>query len=629
MRIIVNGKEAVLKQGFSFDYVSENRLFLGREGYSLTVAFLLRGCPRNIDIFGHIGRADVSKANLTYECAIEYGANCLFGALSVVKVSDSGIECQFAQGKSCQTMTDPFEDTYINKLDLGEYPEGTPTTILPNQAWDSIDNGAVAVALPWINDSYPTSPNNWVSYKDGGYLWHPEMYYLSWQPYLLSIAKRMCDAIGYTYDFREWEESAYRHIIVCNSIPGSWGEQRFSAVMPKWTVAEFFEKLELFLMAEFDFDHKAKYVRMRFTSNVLSEIAPVRIDDVVDEYSAEIAEDNKCEYIASKRLMYKECDHAMQNYYACDWLVYPGVFCYSYPDLDTLIEKNKKKILSGNRVSWGHGHDTANRGPQGASVNCLLYAEKEDTYFVFRSIGVEETGHHFNGNPVYTQVYVLQSANTFGSGMKASDDVADEEIGFVPVCITDTYVSKDDDMGFMMTLRPASTYDSGSSVVISDSGETSRPGNMGQSGASVGYDSSEVQQPSFAAKIEAGDSETDSEYYNEIYVGFWDGTVPDPGVPPCPVIDSVWVSQDWRKVTKPGFDLRLYRGSSRLRLSGFPEIDPRQKFKFSWIGTSIPNPRAIFYIHGKRYLCEKITATFTERGMSQLLKGEFYPLLDD
>lgn len=58
-----------------------------------------------------------------------------------------------------------------------------------------------------------------------------------------------------------------------------------------------------------------------------------------------------------------------------------------------------------------------------------------------------------------------------------------------------------------------------------------------------------------------------------------------------------------------------------------PQVNARQKFKFSWLADEIPNPRAIFYIRGKRYVCEKITATFTENGMSQLLKGEFYPEL--
>lgn len=30
--------------------------------------------------------------------------------------------------------------------------------------------------------------------------------------------------------------------------------------------------------------------------------------------------------------------------------------------------------------------------------------------------------------------------------------------------------------------------------------------------------------------------------------------------------------------------------------------------------------RSVFHIKGKHYLCKKITATFTENGMSQLLK---------
>ncbi|MDE6553182.1 MAG: hypothetical protein K2K98_09545, partial [Muribaculaceae bacterium] len=58
-------------------------------------------------------------------------------------------------------------------------------------------------------------------------------------------------------------------------------------------------------------------------------------------------------------------------------------------------------------------------------------------------------------------------------------------------------------------------------------------------------------------------------------------------------------------------------------------IDRKRKVTFKFLSDDIPNPRALFFIHGRRYICEKITATFTEDGMSQLLKGEFWPLLDD
>ena len=37
--------------------------------------------------------------------------------------------------------------------------------------------------------------------------------------------------------------------------------------------------------------------------------------------------------------------------------------------------------------------------------------------------------------------------------------------------------------------------------------------------------------------------------------------------------------------------------------------------------------RAIFHIDGFRYICEKITATFTEYGMSRKMKGVFYRVM--
>ncbi len=57
-------------------------------------------------------------------------------------------------------------------------------------------------------------------------------------------------------------------------------------------------------------------------------------------------------------------------------------------------------------------------------------------------------------------------------------------------------------------------------------------------------------------------------------------------------------------------------------------IDPKQKTAFKFLSDRIPDVRALYYIRGKRYICENLTATFTEQGMSQLIKGCFYPVED-
>ena len=53
-------------------------------------------------------------------------------------------------------------------------------------------------------------------------------------------------------------------------------------------------------------------------------------------------------------------------------------------------------------------------------------------------------------------------------------------------------------------------------------------------------------------------------------------------------------------------------------------IDGKKKYNFSFLSKTIPDPRALFYIRGGKYVCQKITATFNENGMSELLKGVFY-----
>ena len=67
MQIYVDNKLAALKQGTSFEYVSENRMFSGSDGYTLTITFPLKDCPQNLAIFGHINLADVSAGKVIFD----------------------------------------------------------------------------------------------------------------------------------------------------------------------------------------------------------------------------------------------------------------------------------------------------------------------------------------------------------------------------------------------------------------------------------------------------------------------------------------------------------------------------------------------------------------------------------
>ena len=127
--------------------------------------------------------------------------------------------------------------------------------------------------------------------------------------------------------------------------------------------------------------------------------------------------------------------------------------------------------------------------------------------------------------------------------------------------------------------------------------------------------------------LRAGEKEKKAEYYDRIYVGWWDGAMASDGKLPHPYVEDVEIAEDWSNYRNVHFSLRLNnKYSSRRKV--IHRIDPKKKATFKFLSDTIPNPRAVFFIKGKKYLCEKITATFTENGMSQLLKGIFYPIVD-
>lgn len=144
------------------------------------------------------------------------------------------------------------------------------------------------------------------------------------------------------------------------------------------------------------------------------------------------------------------------------------------------------------------------------------------------------------------------------------------------------------------------------------------------------YNDGELCQSAAGRAIEAGEKEQGDAYLDKIYMAYWDGTNHFPGKLPCPITDRVVTKNDFTSVVT-SHTMRLSErhtaGSSALS-EALRNIDGKKKYNFSFLSKTIPNPRALFYIRGAKYICEKITATFKEGGRSLLLKGVFYRVLD-
>ena len=608
MHIYVNNKRAALKKGTSFEYVSENRMFSGSDGYTLTITFPLKGCPENIAIFGHINRADVVAQKVIFDCEIRDKGFYKFGSITITEISETEVKTQFLEGRSEQNFDKTFDKVYINELDLGAPPTTSKSSITPSNAWYPEYSGCKYVALPWVNDYSGNIQNKAEHVVDNAaqgrshFEWSSDTTGLSWQPYLLYITKKICEALpggGYSYDFSKWEEvEEYKYLLICNTLPHAWYMPAFANALPHWTVEEYFEKLELFLGGEFDFDHRGRRITFAFTQATLADKRPVCLEDVVEEHSTEVKVDEEnCEYLESKNLVYKDCDHEMWKFYSCDWFIKGWQ--------NRVVRYNSMtELLNANRwlATWSGSHQ------RNSNRDKILYAADCDAYFIVWPISRKAVTFDFNlGRLIFEYKCRLQPVNLFGGRIVNDDEDADQvEIEFVPAWIDDT----DNKYGRVLFLS-FSAYDEDTS--------------------STGEDESKYPfaKTISLSSLEAGEKEKKAEYYDRIYVGWFDGSNHFVGSHlPYPNVEDIAIADDWSNFAYVHFSLRINdRKIKRGQI--MHKIEPKMKTTFKFLADNIPDVRSVFLIRGKRYICEKITATFTENGMSQLLKGVFYPIVED
>ena len=604
MEIRINGKRAMLKKGTSFEYVAENRLFSGSDGYTLSITFPLRHCRENLDIFGHINRMDVIAGKVIFDCEIRDRNFYKFGSITITEINDAEVKTQFLEGRSEQNFDKTFDKVYINELDLGSPPTTSKSAITPLNAWQPNHSNPVCVALPWVNDYSGNIQNKAEHFVDDAlqnrshYEWSVDTTGLSWQPYLIYITKKICEAVGYTPDFSKWEDSEeYKYILICNTLPFAWYMPGFANALPHWTVEEYFEKLELFLGGEFDFDHRGKRISFAFTQATLAEKQPVQLEHIIEEHSTEVkVEEENCEYAEQKNLFYKDCDHEMWKFYSCDWFIKGWQNrVIHYKSLTELMNANK------GYATWRGRHG------RNSNIDKLLYAEDCDAYFVIRAVSRQiqveiRAGHIY---VYYLYKCRLQPVNLFGGRIVNDDEDADsQEIEFVPAWIDDT----EEKYGRVLFLS-FSAYDEDNNTTSEN--DSDHP----------------FMQTHTVSSLATGEKDKKAEYYDRIYVGFWDGSQNTMGKLPRPWVEDIEIRDDWSNFNYLHFSLRINnRQQNRRRI--IHNIEPKMKTTFKFLSDTIPDVRSVFHIRGMKYLCEKITATFTENGMSQLLKIVCYPIVE-
>lgn len=647
MEIIVNGRLACLKKNTSFEYIAENPLFTGSDGYTLTITFPLKDCPENISIFGHLHRQDVEKNKVVFDCEIRDKQFYKAGCITITQISDVEVKTQFLEGRSEQNFKDTFDNIYLNQLDLGTPDNRRAAYYETDLALECGYPLAKYVALPWVNNTSGNLQNAVTISSSGSFQWDSSLKDLSFQPYLLYILQKICSAVNYTGTFTEISNSNWKYLIFCNTLPAAWGLTNFASAMPHWSLTEFFEQLELLMDGEFTINHKSRTIRFDFSYKIAKKAATFYTDQVINKYSVDVALDDKSDYIASKNKAYADNDNRLWPYRSCQWYIAKNKDkAVKYNTLSELL--NYTKTLKESGIYVNGSHKLYARGYKADSDgNKLFYARDVDTYFIMYCYKSElyETTHMGNKEYHWYKYYNrLMPVNQFGKFF-VGKDAEEVELNMVPAWIDDTEETlgpclflECGDMGSAVTWNEESA---GSGSVTN--GDGNRMGGVrtrsfsgsrtdGRQGdTEPEYGEGALAQSLAGKAIEKGDQQKADAYFDKIYVAFWDGVIRKAGKLPRPIVDKIEIDDDFT-ATKPPYSLRLEpkKGvdSQYTPYDYTFKIDNKKKYFFSFLADKIPNPRAEFYIEGGHYICEKLTATFHEdSGMSQLIKGTFYRII--
>ncbi len=632
LQIFINGRPAMLRDNVSFDYVSENRLFSDADDYTLNIAFPLRGCPVNLDIFGRINRPGHSAVARPFDMKIVAGRNVFDGSGIITGVSDEECKVQFFSGRSAENYYSDLDDVFINNLDLGEVPAGlTACRDVPvSKAWAGHSGGMDMVAIPWVNCGTGNIQNNtrlitpeeaagppgpWSPGADQVWKEPDEAegiedynYGLSWMPYLYDIAVAVCGAIGFSCDFSSWKDSKWYDLLVCNAVPHTW-DYRWATLMPHWSVQEFFRKLEPLVEGCFDFDMAAEHVRfIPYADSSRTEGVTV-IDEVIDEFSSDLFEkEEECKMLSQRYVGYASAgDTKTAQALSCQWLVRDLVAMNAVGEFAT-PEDLEAAAAAGNWLKYERsGHRT----------DRPVYAwhiASDDRYVTKRVVKrTSVITLHGDGTltiPVTVVVNEPVMLNNLGPRnvppLRKDAESLDLEIEFVPAVIDDTDLRR-------MVFVPLGEYEDTSTEPLYDSDDSII-------GGQTIYDSVAMN------RLAAGEDDGSKAYFSNIAVGFY------PGARECcrnsmevyPILDRLEFGHVWDtwRPADPKYTLSLRDEDGKF--AGLPKVNPLVRFEFSFLSDSLPDVRSVFIIRGHRYVCEKLTATFSASGMSRKIKGSFW-----
>jgi len=622
MRIYVDGKEAVLKAGSSFEYVSENPLFTEAEGYSLEIEFPLKDCPENILIFGalHVQGVDISK--VTFPCVLDAGTFRKTGILTIVSVSEVEVRVQFLEGMSAGKFSGEGMNAYIDELDYSDY-DGT---VGDGQEvyYDKMREGWSPIVV-W--DSRLDEFFGQTKGLKDNYVMHVHL----WK--LMEIVAEICSINLDLSNLRAI--SFFEKVLIVNSTldwrncddyygedtgyPDYAGRKEFmhlEKTLPHWSVRQFFEEVGKFFGCYVESENGA--VSFRPFSSYM-DISKTNEIMAIDEFEVEVGSEDGSSFASLIR--YKlpdDCNPDNIN------------MCPQVEEHMSEIKKSSYAAEDGKTPEY-----VANHGINDSNFYGVYFPKKSLVKVGTEFVSVtdvqkmEGEAYHF---------IKFEKLNQYGNLLDGT------ELGIVPCTLEFKTKAK------QYFPRSGATLDctlinSANGRWLADENATRRYYHKVPV-IEVQYKESFTDGNNNYIDVdvlrESGYKAIESHYKKLFVVLYNGGGSHGSGLNTRrfePELGTVYPSDYMSSLGADGDVIPYYKGlkeyDNTLAPSdedvasyvALPTLDETQLYRYKFLGTTIPSPTSVFLINGQRFACLRITAHFTPSGMSELLEGEFYRII--
>lgn len=306
IKLIIDGKEAVIKAGTSFKLTRMNPYFEDQGDFTFEVQLPLDGCAENLAIFGALHRAEVGLAgwaNKELPMHLIAPPVNVVGVAKVMTVSEAEVKVQLLAGKSAVNdfgKDAEGKDLYIDELDLGLSLDNTNTPVGYQDPYDVKkhlyvtfpvkDSTGMIVNYPlWKIMIKKNAGGETVEKRDSCTYQNYAV-----QPYLATVINSILTKLGYGQILNVFNTSWLKDIFVANNVQTN----NVDDILPHWTVSEFFTELRNAFGVYLDVKHgrdvlgqSVKYVNLVSLTSHYSGGADVVLEEVLDELTADIDHD--------------------------------------------------------------------------------------------------------------------------------------------------------------------------------------------------------------------------------------------------------------------------------------------------------------------------------------------------